>query len=118
MRSSSFCARTSDSAGVRGARGSARAGKRIHERIARKHALSCEWLLRLTGQKDLLKHARVVRRTVELRNPALMPLSKLQVALMDRLDLEAEQDTALHAEWQEALLLSITGIAAAMQSTG
>jgi phosphoenolpyruvate carboxylase len=93
-------------------------GARIHERIAREHALSCEWILRITGQKDLLEHAPVVRRTVELRNPALMPLSKLQVALMDRLDLEAEQDTELHAAWQEALLLSITGIAAAMQSTG
>jgi phosphoenolpyruvate carboxylase len=56
----------------------------------------------------------VVRQTVELRNPALRPLSMLQVALLDRLDSVAEPDAA----WQDAMLLSITGIAAAMQSTG
>jgi phosphoenolpyruvate carboxylase len=55
-----------------------------------------------------------VRRTVELRNPALRPLSKLQVALLDKLGEKSGSD----ATWQEAMLLSITGIAAAMQSTG
>ena len=91
--------------------------ERIHERIANEHALSREWILRVTEQEDLLAHAPVVRRTVELRNPALRPLSKLQVAILDVLEAQprgGEKDAA----WQEAMLLSITGIAAAMQSTG
>jgi phosphoenolpyruvate carboxylase len=93
-------------------------GKRIHERLAEEHRLSREWILRITEQDDLLGHAPVVRRTVELRNPALRPLSKLQVALLDVLERESEGDAQPSAEWQEAMLLSITGIAAAMQSTG
>jgi phosphoenolpyruvate carboxylase len=72
----------------------------------------------MTGQKDLLEHAPVVRRTVELRNPLLAPLSMLQVALLTHLDRDDEPENEQHTAWQEAMLLSITGIAAAMQSTG
>ena len=89
-------------------------GRRIHEQLADEHRLSREWVLRITEQDELLGHAPVVRRTVELRNPALRPLSMLQVALLDRLEREDNPDPA----WQEAMLLSITGIAAGMQSTG
>ncbi|MGZ5120355.1 MAG: phosphoenolpyruvate carboxylase [Burkholderiales bacterium] len=56
--------------------------------------------------------------TVELRNPALRPLSKLQVAVLDVLDREEGQEGEPEAVWQEAMLLSIIGIAAGMQSTG
>jgi phosphoenolpyruvate carboxylase len=93
-------------------------GQRIHGRLAEEYGLSREWILRITEQEDLLGHAPVVRRTVELRNPALRPLSKLQVALLDRLERDSEGEAQPSAEWQEAMLLSITGIAAAMQSTG
>jgi phosphoenolpyruvate carboxylase len=93
-------------------------GRRIHERLEQEHALSRDWILRITDQNDLLGHAPVVRRTVELRNPALTPLSMLQVALLDKLESESSHDGAVDASWQDAMLLSITGIAAAMQSTG
>ncbi|HEX2828869.1 MAG TPA: phosphoenolpyruvate carboxylase [Burkholderiales bacterium] len=89
-------------------------GERIHDTLAAEHALSRVWVLRITEQDELLGHAPVVRQTVALRNPALRPLSMLQVALLERLDTEAEPD----AVWQDAMLLSIMGIAAAMQSTG
>ncbi len=91
-------------------------GTRMHERLTREHALAREWILRLTGHDELLGHAPMVRRTVELRNPAMLPLSKIQVALLDVLEREAEGPQA--AAWQDAMLLSIAGIAAAMQSTG
>jgi phosphoenolpyruvate carboxylase len=89
-------------------------GRRIHGELAAEHRLSREWVLRVTQQDELLGHAPVVRETVELRNPALRPLSMIQVALLERLESEPEPDPA----WQDAMLLSITGIAAAMQSTG
>jgi phosphoenolpyruvate carboxylase len=45
-----------------------------------------------------------------------MPLSLLQVALMDKwTHLSDEEQTGA---WREAMLQSIAGIAAAMQSTG
>lgn len=93
-------------------------GRRIHERIAQEHERSRSWILRITEQPDLLEHARVVRHTVELRNPTMRPLSKLQVAVMNLLEQEDERGGKPDAAWQEAMLLSITGIAAAMQSTG
>jgi len=89
---------------------------RMHERLTQEHALAREWILRLTGHDELLGHAPMVRKTVQLRNPAMMPLSKIQVALLDVLDAQGESPRA--AAWQDAMLLSITGIAAAMQSTG
>jgi phosphoenolpyruvate carboxylase len=93
-------------------------GMRIHKRIEEEHRLTREWILRMTEQQDLLGHAPVVRRTVGLRNPILAPLSMLQVALLDWLDSNSAQDGSVDSGWQEAMLLSITGIAAAMQSTG
>jgi phosphoenolpyruvate carboxylase len=91
-------------------------GARMHAALTREHALAREWVLRLTGHDELLGHAPMVRSTVELRNPAMLPLSKIQVALLDVLEREAEGP---HGQaWQDAMLLSIAGIAAAMQSTG
>jgi phosphoenolpyruvate carboxylase len=72
-------------------------------------------------RRELLEHAPVVRKTVELRNPAVLPLSRLQVSLLDqydRLDEAGKGDEATASAWRDAILLSITGIAAAMQSTG
>jgi phosphoenolpyruvate carboxylase len=62
--------------------------------------------------------APVIRRTIELRNPALAPLSKLQVALLDLWDQLPEAEQEPPSPWREALSLSIAGTAAAMQSTG
>jgi phosphoenolpyruvate carboxylase len=91
-------------------------GTRMHERLTQEHALAREWILRLTGHDELLGHAPMVRRTVELRNPAMLPLSKIQVALLDVLESDSESPEG--NAWQDAMLLSIAGIAAGMQSTG
>jgi phosphoenolpyruvate carboxylase len=88
-------------------------GRRFHRLIAEEFERTKEWVLRVTDQKELMGHATVVRSTVDLRNPAVAPLSLLQVALMDAQDAEKGDP-----RWNEAILLSITGIAAAMQSTG
>ena len=73
-------------------------------------------ILIITGQSRLMDKARVVRNTVEFRSPAVMPLSMLQVALMDRWPSLSEEEQA--GVWREAMLQTIAGIAAAMQSTG
>ncbi len=92
----------------------AKNGAAFHARISTEHELTCQWVRRITGSETLLGHAPVVRATVALRNPAVLPLSLLQVALMDSPPPAGQDDSA----WKEAVLLSITGIAAAMQSTG
>ena len=88
-------------------------GEKFLRLLSDEHARTVEWVKKLTGADQLLGHAPVVRATVALRNPAVVPLSLLQVALMDHLPTSETE-----AAWREAVLLSITGIAAAMQSTG
>ena len=91
-------------------------GRKFHESIISEFERSKKWVLDVTGQTELLENAPVVQRTVRLRNPAVLPLNKLQVALME---LWEQQDDKSHENpWYEAILLSITGIAAGMQSTG
>lgn len=92
-------------------------GERIHALIAQEHQRTCEWVLRVTGQERLLENAPVVQRTVQLRNPVVAPLSKLQVALLELWEARGEEEQQA-AAWHNAVLLSITGVAAAMQSTG
>jgi phosphoenolpyruvate carboxylase len=91
-------------------------GKRIGERLEQEHASSVAMLLKVTRQNDLLEHAQVVRNTINFRNPAVMPLSAMQVILMNAWGNLNEDEQA--GIWREAMLQSIAGIAAAMQSTG
>lgn len=94
-------------------------GQRIHHRIEEEFEVTRRWLLKITQQEALLNHAPAVRSTVEFRNPAVTPLSVLQVALLRYWDAHLENCSEEEsAAWREAILLSIAGIAAAMQSTG
>ncbi|GAB4454613.1 MAG: phosphoenolpyruvate carboxylase [Armatimonadaceae bacterium] len=93
-------------------------GEKFHNKIAEEFARTQEWVLRVVQQDELLSHSRVVRSTVDLRNPAVLPLSYLQVALMDAHESLGASDPSQEAAWREAILVSITGLAAAMQSTG
>jgi phosphoenolpyruvate carboxylase len=104
-------------------------GEKFHGRIAAEHARTVEAVRLILEGQDLLSHSPVVRETVALRNPAVLPISTLQVALMDAHDRAADAANAderpadappspEEAAWRDAILLSITGMAAAMQSTG
>lgn len=97
---------------------SAEVGARIHRQIEEEYARTRRWVLTVTGQNELLEHAPVIRNTVALRNPVLAPLSKLQVALLERTESEAAPDVDRGDPWRDAVLLTIIGIAAGMQSTG
>ncbi len=91
-------------------------GERIEKQIEDEHERTSEMILKVSGQQNLLQNAAVVRRTVAFRNPCVTPLSVIQVALMDKWnDLSQEEQSGV---WREAMLQSIAGIAAAMQSTG
>lgn len=91
-------------------------GTRIQGMIEDEHRRTSEMILKICGQGRLLQNAAVVRRTVDFRNPSVVPLSIVQVALMDRW--QSLSETEQSGVWREAILQSIAGIAAAMQSTG
>jgi phosphoenolpyruvate carboxylase len=73
-------------------------------------------LLAITGNQELLENSKVIRQTVAFRNPLTMPINQLQIHLMDRWENLTDEDK--QGVWREAMLQSIAGIAAAMQSTG
>jgi phosphoenolpyruvate carboxylase len=91
-------------------------GKRLHGLIQAEHARTVEAVLAITGEAELMAHAKVVRKTIELRNPAVAPLSALQVTLMDRWEKLSPKEQS--GPWRDAMLQTIAGIAAALQSTG
>ena len=88
----------------------------IWETILHEFELTRMSLLEVTGEKDLLENSKVIRQTVAFRNPITLPINKLQIHLMNRW--EHLTDEEKQGTWREAMLQSIAGIAAAMQSTG
>lgn len=92
-------------------------GERIFGIIEDEYQRTKEWVLRLAEKKDLSEYAPVMRHVVEFRNPAVLPLNKLQLLAMDEAQRLADQPGE-QKPWLDAVLLSIAGLAAAMQSTG
>ncbi len=85
-------------------------GRRFFEQLSQEFSRTRNWLLQILEQEELLDRFPVIRNTIHFRNPVVRPLSRLQIALRR----EESQD----ADWQEAALQTVAGIAAAMQSTG
>ena len=85
-----------------------------HKIVDTEFQASKEMVLQITGEKELMEGAKMVRKTVAFRNPLVEPLSNMQIALMDLLDGKKAGDPAMRA----AIAQTIAGIAAAMQSTG
>jgi phosphoenolpyruvate carboxylase len=87
-------------------------GARIRKVIEDEHRRTKEGVERLTGQ-EILETAKVVRRTIRFRNPVILPLNLLQAELL-REARRGGDPSAL----RPALLQTLAGIAAGMQSTG
>ena len=89
--------------------------EQLHEDFDAAHAA----LLDLTNQRQLFDNSPVLKKSIRLRNPYTDVLNLIQIELMQRHDAASQNGSAdEEALLQEALLLSINGIAAAMQSTG
>ena len=87
----------------------------IHDTIAEDFANTREALLAMGGRSDLLEDDDLLRTWIAFRNPLLDVLNLLQVELMRR-EKEAHQHGLVDHE--HLMLLSVAGIAAAMESTG
>ncbi|GIW71138.1 MAG: hypothetical protein KatS3mg102_0680 [Planctomycetota bacterium] len=85
-------------------------------RIAEDFARAREAILALTGSGELLAREPAIRRTIAFRNPYTDVLNLMQIELIARW--RAAAPGARREALEQAILLSINGVAAAMQSTG
>ena len=88
------------------------AGAGISDRIGEEYDRTRRAVLQITGQMELLDNNPVIQESIRQRNPDTDVLNALQVELLRRFRDEPSEE--LH----QLILLSVNGLAAAMQSTG
>jgi phosphoenolpyruvate carboxylase len=94
--------------------------RHLFDQVVAEHGRAVAEVLALTGQDELLEEAPLLRRTLELRDSYLRPLHALQVSLLRRSRAQGgrDGDGEVDAELQQALSLTINGIAAGLRNTG
>ncbi|NOX60294.1 MAG: phosphoenolpyruvate carboxylase, partial [Planctomycetes bacterium] len=85
------------------------------ERVSAEFQLARTAILQITGQQEILDNNPVIQRSIEQRNGPTDLLNVLQVELLKRY---ARADKSEKSSLRPVLFASISGIAAAMQSTG
>ncbi len=75
-----------------------------------------QWVTRISGQRAILDNQPTLQRSIRLRNPYVDPLNFLQVRLLRQLRKSPSADEELSL--QQALYITINGIAAGLKNTG
>jgi phosphoenolpyruvate carboxylase len=84
--------------------------------IEAEHRRTTRMIASVARTDDLLACAPVLRRSIALRNPYVDPMSYIQVELLERL--RAAPEGSDRAALEDAIMLSISGIAAGLKNTG
>lgn len=87
----------------------------LGEEIFSSFGLTENLLLKALDQVELLVDNPILKRSIEVRNPYLLPLHLLQIELLSRTRDKRQKVDPLE---EQALLVSIAGIAAGMHNTG
>ncbi len=87
----------------------------LGDRLRAELQASIDVVLRLRPQGGLLDDQPWVKESIKLRNPYTDPLNVLQVELLNR---SRSNPDELHPEVDQALMVTIAGIAAGMRNTG
>ncbi|HEU4322547.1 MAG TPA: phosphoenolpyruvate carboxylase [Roseiflexaceae bacterium] len=92
------------------------AGQRVFSQIRAEYERSARMVCQVAQIKSLLDNTPILQRSILRRNPYVDPLSYIQVELLRRL--RAAPEGQGHEELEDAILLSISGIAAGVKNTG
>ncbi len=87
---------------------------RIFDVIQDEYGRTVSRVLEVVGEQRLLARYPTLRRTLEVRDAYLDPISYLQVALLARSRADPGHDPDLH----RALMLTVSGIATGLRNTG
>lgn len=87
----------------------------FYQEIEKDFNKALDAIMNITGQEKLLDNQSAIQKSITLRNPYTDVLNLLQIELLHRCRKATENEFEQN---ENALLLSINGIAAAMQSTG
>jgi phosphoenolpyruvate carboxylase len=91
------------------------ADRRIFDAIREEHERTVREILAVTGDPSLMSPWPVVERAAKRRNPYIDVLSHAQIELLARLRRAAPED---RERVREALLATVNGIAAGLQTMG
>ncbi|NND71762.1 MAG: phosphoenolpyruvate carboxylase [Rhodothermales bacterium] len=86
----------------------------LHQLLLNDFSMAEKFVLAVTGETEILDHAPVIQKSIRIRNSYTDVLNLLQIELLHRRRDNMDDESLL----DHALLLSVNGIAAAMQSTG
>ena len=73
-------------------------------------------VLEVTGRRELLADNRVLRRSIDVRNPYVDPINIVQIELLRRL--RRDGDRGRSGRCGSASSITVNGIAAGMRNTG
>lgn len=90
--------------------------ERMMVTIEAEYSRSVSAVCLISQSDELLARSPILQRSIALRNPYVDPISYIQVELLKRL--RAAPDGNDHAALEDAILLTISGIAAGLKNTG
>jgi phosphoenolpyruvate carboxylase len=90
----------------------------IYGDISAEFNRTTRWILRITGQNELLGNAKTLQRSIRLRNPYVDPLNFIQIDLLRKLrnidDIESDAAQRI----LRAAFVTINGVASGLKNTG
>jgi phosphoenolpyruvate carboxylase len=88
----------------------------VFDDVQEEYSRTRRMVLKVTGYQELLDNETWLQRSIKLRNPYVDPLNYVQVSLLERLQQQPDAPNA--RKLQDAILLSVNGVAAGLQNTG